>query len=176
MGFEGYYKNVNCFTFLETQAAKELKCIERSERISVGERESHPLRQFIKSTTMLNKTIHWAPRITSLLFISFLSLFALDVFAEYQGLAVLLPLLMHLIPSFVLLVLVIIAWKYDLFGATVFLIAALGYVWMVGLNRPWSWYVGISGPAIIVALLFFISWYQKRKSTTKTLFNFTSIH
>ena len=112
---------------------------------------------------MLDKSLYWAPRILSLLFIVFLSLFALDVFSEYQGLSVLLPLLIHLLPSLVLLAIVIIAWKYDLVGAISFLAAAIYYIWMVGLDRHWSWYASISGPAVIVGVLFFLSWLRKRK-------------
>jgi uncharacterized membrane protein len=112
---------------------------------------------------MLNKFLHWAPRILSLLFIMFISIFALDVFDEYQGLSALLPLFMHLLPSLILLAVVIIAWRYDLVGAISFLAAAITYIWSVGLDRPWSWYLSISGPAIVVAILFLLSWFQKRR-------------
>lgn len=110
----------------------------------------------------MSRIIVWLPRILSLLFIAFLSLFALDVFNEYQGLAVIIPLLIHLIPSVAMLVLTIVAWKYDLVGATAFLLAAISYVSIVGLGRPWSWYAAISGPALVVAVLYFFSWRQRR--------------
>lgn len=109
-----------------------------------------------------NKLFYWLPRILSIGFVLFLSLFSLDVFLEYSGLDAIVPFLMHLIPSFVLLVVVIISWKYDLVGAIFFMGFAVYYIFMVGVNRPWSWYVSISGPAAIVAVLFFISWLQKK--------------
>ncbi|MDD2913271.1 MAG: hypothetical protein PHS29_01345, partial [Candidatus Pacebacteria bacterium] len=107
--------------------------------------------------------IHWLPRILSIGFVLFLSLFALDVFSEYSGWNVALPLLMHLIPSFVLLGIILVAWKYDLVGAIVFLGFAIFYVFAAGFDRPWSWYVCISCPAAIVGILFFINWWFQRR-------------
>jgi len=117
------------------------------------------------------KIIFWLPRILSIIFVLFLSLFSLDVFSEYNGWNSILPFLVHLLPSFVLLGIIIISWKRDLVGAIIFLSLAIFYILMVGFNRPLSWYVSISGPTIIVSILFFISWFQKRKMKEKTLIN-----
>jgi uncharacterized membrane protein len=116
---------------------------------------------------MTKKIIYWLPRILSLAFVLFLSLFALDVFGEYSGWAAIPALLIHLLPMFILLAFVIAAWKYDLVGLIVFPVFALGYVLLVGLDRHWSWYAAISGPAIIVGFLFFLSWAQKRADKIK---------
>ncbi|MFH1832858.1 MAG: hypothetical protein ABH816_01640 [Candidatus Levyibacteriota bacterium] len=107
--------------------------------------------------------LHWAPRILSFLYVLFLSLFALDVFSEYSGWAVVLPLFIHLIPSFILLIVVAISWRYEIVGAVIFFGFALFYIYAVGFDRPWSWYAGISGPAGIVGILFFLSWIGKKK-------------
>ncbi|MFH1192720.1 MAG: hypothetical protein V1656_00135 [Candidatus Jorgensenbacteria bacterium] len=113
---------------------------------------------------MPHKFLHWAPRILSLLFVGFISLFALDTFDTYSGWAAVLPFLMHLIPSFVLLAVIIVAWKYDLVGAVLFLVSAALYVGVAGLYRPRSWYLLISGPAALVGILFLLNWFGKRKS------------
>lgn len=110
----------------------------------------------------ISKIVYWAPRILSIIFIIFLSLFALDVFNEYKGWSIIPALFMHLIPSLVLLILTIIAWKHDLIGMAVFFLAAISYVLMVGFHHHWSWYAGISGPSAIIGVLFLISWFQKR--------------
>ncbi len=109
------------------------------------------------------KVIRWLPRILSIGFVLFLSLFSLDVFSEYSGWSAVLPFLIHLIPSFILLGVVLISLKYDLVGAVVFFGFAVFYVFAVGFGRPWSWYAFISGPAIIVGILFLISWFQNKK-------------
>lgn len=114
---------------------------------------------------MTSKIIYWSPRVLSVCFIVFLSLFSFDVFGEYIGWEVLLALLMHLVPSLVLLVLTIIAWKHDLVGAVVYLAAAIGYVLLVGFDRPGSWYLGISGPAALVGILFLLSWRQRKNGS-----------
>ena len=110
------------------------------------------------------KVIHWLPRILSIAFVLFLSLFALDVFTEYSGWDLVLALFMHLMPSLVFLAVVAISWKYDLVGAIVFFAFAVFYIYAAGFGGPWTWYAFISGPSFIVAIFFFISWLQKKKS------------
>ncbi|MGD1006807.1 MAG: hypothetical protein ABR980_06215 [Ignavibacteriaceae bacterium] len=108
------------------------------------------------------KIVYWSPRILSIAFILFLALFALDVFKEYSGWNIIPALFMHLLPSLVLIVFIIIAWKYDLIGTAVFLFVAVSYVAMAGTHHHWSWYASISGPSVVIAILFLLSWFQKR--------------
>lgn len=114
-----------------------------------------------------NRVLYWLPRVLSLFFVIFLSLFALDVFNEYQGLAVIVPLLIHLSPSFILLLVVIPAWKYDLIGAVAFISFAFLYMYDVGFNRPWSWYAGIVVPSFSVGILYLLSWLNKSSKITR---------
>lgn len=113
---------------------------------------------------MPHKFLHWAPRILSLLFVAFLSLFALDVFDMYSGWSAILPLLIHLVPSIILLIVVLVAWKRDMVGAVFFLGFALFYIGKAGLYRNWSWYLLIPGPAVLVGALFLVNWFLKRKN------------
>lgn len=114
------------------------------------------------------KILYWAPRLASICFVLFLSVFAWDVFSEYSGTSVILPLLIHLIPSFVLLGAVLLAWKYELVGVVMFFGFAFLYVWNVGFDRPWSWYASIVAPATVVGILFLISWSQKARTRPET--------
>ena len=113
--------------------------------------------------TRHEKIIFWLPRVLSIVFILFVSLFALDVFSSYSGLAVIVPLFMHLIPSFVLAVALAIAWTRDWFGAFVYLGFAVWYVLSAGVDRPWSWYLAIAAPAAIIGTFFLTGWLQKRR-------------
>jgi len=113
------------------------------------------------------KIIIWLPRILGIAFVLFLSLFATDVFGEYSGAELVLALLIHLIPSFILLAVVAVAWKWELVGAIVFLAGAIFYVYLVGLGQPWQLYALISGPALVVSVLYFFAWCQKRKIKPK---------
>ena len=111
------------------------------------------------------KIIYWLPRILSIAFVLFISIFALDVFEEYSGWQALLGFLIHLLPSFILLMVALIAWKHDLVGAVAFLGFAVLYIFTVGFDRPWSWYAVISGPAVVVGVLFLLRAGSKKEKS-----------
>lgn len=121
--------------------------------------------------TRLQKTIKWLPRVMSIAFVLFMSIFALDVFDQASGWSVVLALFMHLLPSLVLFVCIGFAWRYELVGAVSFFVFAAGYIGIVGFDRPWGWYATIAGPATIVGVLFFISWTQKKRIMIKGIPN-----
>lgn len=119
--------------------------------------------EYIDHPTNIDRILRWTPRILSLLFVGFISLFALDVFGEYRGWELILALFMHLLPSFVLLVAIALAWKYDILGAIVFCGFAVLYIIWAGLDRPWTWYALISGPATLVGILYFVNWLRLKR-------------
>lgn len=112
----------------------------------------------------MQKIIFFVPRILSLCFVVFLSLFALDVFGEYEGFGVVIPLLIHLIPSLILLGISLLAWKNGLIGAIVFIGFSIFYILMTRLSEHWSAYLAISGSSAIIGILFFADWMKKRIS------------
>jgi hypothetical protein len=89
----------------------------------------------------------WLPRVLSILFIIFVSIFALDVFGQPQWF---MALLIHLIPSFILIILAIIAWKKELLGGLLFLIAGLAML-------IFYHSVVIFLPAFVIGTIFLIS-------------------
>lgn len=97
----------------------------------------------------MSKILHRTPRVLSILLIAFLSLFAMDVFEEPQWF---LALLIHLIPSFLLLAITIIAWKKALLGSILFLLFGVALLLFTHFE---AWVIAI--PAFIVGLLFLIS-------------------
>lgn len=119
--------------------------------------------ELINHKTTKDRVLYWTSRIASLLFVGFISLFVLDVFDEYHGWELVLALFMHLLPSFVLLVAIALAWKYDILGAIVFLGFVVLYVVWAGLDRPWTWYALISGPAALVGTLYFVNWLRSKE-------------
>jgi hydrogenase-4 membrane subunit HyfE len=112
--------------------------------------------------TSVEKVFYWLPRIASIGFVLFLSVFALDVFTAPFEPVMLVGFLVHLIPSFILLGAVLLAWRYELVGTIMFLGFATLYLWDIGFTRPWSWYAGIVAPAAIVGVLFLLSWFLRR--------------
>ncbi len=108
--------------------------------------------------TTLKKTLFWTPRIAGILFILFISLFALDIFDMKLGFwGTIVGLFMHLIPSILLTIAIVVAWKWEWFGALLFIGWALWYVaFMRGF--PWVAYVLIAGLPALIGLLFLVDW------------------
>jgi len=77
----------------------------------------------------------------SIVFAIFISLFALDVLEEKTWL---LALVMHLIPTYVVIILTIISWKKESVGGILWLIIGMFFLWMSW--QAWIIYV----PAIII--------------------------
>lgn len=119
----------------------------------------------------INPLIYWTPRVLSILLLLFLTLFSFDVFGNGYGFwGTLLAFLMHNIPVFVLLILLIVAWKYEIVGAVVFIIAGLLYIATLFFGGNFQWYMALwalqlSGPAFLIGILFLIGWKQKKKNS-----------
>jgi len=120
----------------------------------------------------INKWIYWLPRIISTLFILFLAMFSLDVFGNgYNFFETVFRLLIHNLPSIILTIILIIAWKHELVGAIGFVLGGLFYITILIINAiinsfEWymvSWSLIIAGPAFLIGILFFINWYSKRE-------------
>lgn len=105
------------------------------------------------------RTLFWAPRILCILTAAFLSIFAFDVFEESRGFwGTALALIMHLIPVFLVVLALVIAWRWEWVGAVLFCGLGLFYIiWQWG-RWPWFNYAAISGPLFVVGILFLINW------------------
>jgi hypothetical protein len=109
--------------------------------------------------TRSSAVMFWAPRVLSLLFAGFLSLFALDVFAEGKGfLATLGDLAIHLVPVYMVLLTLWVAWKREWVGTLVYSALGVAYIFMAGARFPWQTLAVISGPLFLMAALFLGSW------------------
>jgi hypothetical protein len=108
----------------------------------------------------LAKIIHWAPRVAAILIIFFVSLFSLDVFEmEASPLELLGGFLVHNIPSIVMLLLLIFAWKRPVVGFFAFLAAAaLFAIFFVRDIDSLPVLLLIIFPILLVAFLFYADW------------------
>ena len=114
--------------------------------------------------------VYWAPRVLSIMFIAFLALFSLDVITPESSLKeIIVGLIMHNIPVFIMIIVLVIAWKHEIVGAIAFLLAGLIYVvfttrsgldWRIAL----SWSMTIAGPAFLIGGLFLVNWLRKRQT------------
>jgi len=111
----------------------------------------------------------WVPRVLGILIASFITIFAFDVFIEdYSWLEKIVAFLMHLIPTFILLVTLIISWRYRLIGGITYII--LGFLYLFG-TRAYQFLPAslvITLPLVVVGILFILSQYlPKSKKTLK---------
>lgn len=119
------------------------------------------------------RILHWAPRIICILAIMFISMFAADAFTpELTFSQQIGDFFIHLIPSFILLGILIISWKWELIGGVVF--TAIGIVLSpfifklnYNMNHSVSMSLGIifliTFPFVVVGILFIISHFAKKK-------------
>ncbi|HET6417385.1 MAG TPA: hypothetical protein VFG22_13900 [Polyangiales bacterium] len=113
------------------------------------------------------KFFHWAPRTLCILAILFVSMFALDAFEGTHTLWEQLGhFFMHLIPSFVLLIVFFVATKWELIGGILFTLIGvalspplfiLNYRMNESIGMSLGVIMAITGPFIVVGILFVIS-------------------
>jgi hypothetical protein len=122
-----------------------------------------------KRAKKVSKFVYWTPRILSILFLAFLVLFSFDVFGNgYTFWQTVAALLIHNIPVFFLLAVLIISWKHEIVGGIAFILAGLFYIALSMLRYQFEWYMIswsmiIAGPAFLIGILFLVNWFKKRK-------------
>ena len=132
----------------------------------------------IKKNEMKTSSVqlfYWLPRIICILAILFVSMFALDAFSP--GLTIWQQLgafLIHLLPSFILLAFLIVAWKWEYLGGIIFTLIGLGlspFIFNLNLHRN-NFSVGasfgvvmmITFPFVVVGILFIVSHILKKRN------------
>ena len=108
-------------------------------------------------TRRLAAWLRWTPRIGMLLFALFISMFALDVFGAGVGFwATAAALTMHLLPTFVILLVLAVAWRWPWAGGIVLLATAGLFLLQFGpgWGGDWTLYLLFIGTPAMIALLF----------------------
>ena len=119
----------------------------------------------------VNKFIYWTPRLLSIIFLLFLATFSLDIFEGNYGFwSSILGLLIHNIPTFTLLVILLISWKNEIVGGIAFIMAGLVHmIFSVVRVDAEPWYISfvasliIDVPAFLIGILFLIGWFKKKR-------------
>ena len=79
----------------------------------------------------VKRFLYWVPRGLGIAFAVFISLFALDVFGEGYGFPdVVVAFLIHLVPTYLVLIALAIAWRWEWVGAAVLWALGAFYIWM----------------------------------------------
>jgi len=104
---------------------------------------------------MMRDILHWTPRVLAIAFALFLALFALDIFSEKLTIGkTVIALLMHLIPTFLLLLVVAIAWRWRLVGGILFVLLGTASIFVFHTYREPISFMVISLPIFVVGVLF----------------------
>lgn len=109
-------------------------------------------------TIAKEKLFYWSPRALGILYILFIAIFALDVFVPGRSLAdLLLALFMHLMPNYLLALILFIAWKKECLGGWLFLL--LFIVFSVLFRNPAQTNLIVFGPLLLIGSLFLLDNY-----------------
>jgi hypothetical protein len=107
---------------------------------------------------MKNKLLYWTPRILAILAILFMIMFSMDCF-EMGGKDALICLVMHNIPAFIIIAVLIVAWKWELIGGILFVVAFFaGSIYFNGFGSNWGALI-IMIPFLLTGILFILHFY-----------------
>lgn len=119
-----------------------------------------------KITKKGNPKMSWVLRILLIIMILFFALFSLDVFEEGGGFwDMVAGFLMHNIPSFVMIIILIIAWKREHIGGILLMLGILGFGVFLLFRMDHFMYgtVIMLGIPFLIGALFVVNYYYLGK-------------
>ena len=106
--------------------------------------------------------LFWSPRALGIAFALFISIFALDALSEGGGFwTKALAIVMHLVPTALVVIALVVAWRWEWVGALLFIGLGLFYT-LTTLRRP-DWILVIGGPLFVVGALFLAAWFKRKE-------------
>ena len=110
---------------------------------------------------MFSKKNKWHLAATSLgvLYAVALLIFAADVFNHEQNIAqTFYDILLHLLPTAVVLLIVFVAYNRPLIGAIIYLVLGLMYIITGWASMHWTAHVLIAGPLLLLSAIYITAW------------------
>jgi hypothetical protein len=108
-------------------------------------------------TNILRFIIHWSPRVLCIILAAFPMLFTFKQEATF--LKKLADILFHLIPSFLVIFLLILSWKWPWIGGIILIgLGTVFFIWYAQKNQSYA--LGIY--LFINGILFLLDWFQKK--------------
>jgi len=116
--------------------------------------------------SMKNSILYWFPRILSILYILFISLFALDAFYGANSIGYeILAFLKHLIPAILLTLLLAVAWKREFIGGFLFLVTGVIFTIGYATFRTAPVFFCISCPLFLIGIAFLMNFVLHSRSS-----------
>lgn len=98
---------------------------------------------------MRSRFFYWLPRVLTILSILFMAMFSLDSFGGDASVwKKILALLIHNIPVYILIIILIIAWKREVVGGIILIAAS------IGMGIFFHSFTGNSGSIVVIAPFF----------------------
>lgn len=111
----------------------------------------------------MRQLLHWAPRVVAIGFAIFLSLFAFDVFTEYERLLeIMVALFMHLVPTYFVIAATLIAWRWPGKGAVAFALLGIATMLFFRTYQELITFLLVSMPLFVVGVLFYADFRQSQ--------------
>ena len=108
-----------------------------------------------KEAKMKTDKLIWIPRVLAIIFIVFISLFALDAFSgDASFIKKLGGFLRHLIPTLILVLTLLISWKKPLLGGSIFILLSIAFAFFFKTNRSLLTFLAVTFPVALVGILF----------------------
>lgn len=107
-----------------------------------------------------HSVVLWSARALAILMSAFLALFALDAWSDEQSVwRSAGGVLIHLLPSALVLGVILVSWRRQWIGGVAFVVLAIAYAVIVRFRLDWV--AVISGPLLVIALLYLWSWWSE---------------
>ena len=118
----------------------------------------------MKNTKQQAGKVQWWARIITIVYAAFISIFAMDVFSEGYGVVnTAVALFMHLLPTFLIVLVLILSWRREWIGGIVFLILGVIYVYVSSGKIDWGGIAMIGIPLFLLSILYFVGWVQRKR-------------
>jgi len=110
------------------------------------------------------RLLFWAPRVLAILHAAFLSSFAFDVFGTGSGFwATLGTFLLHLAPTWIILLALWVAWNSEYAGGWIFMVTGAFFLFRYARGQNFLSMALITWPFFIIAALFLVHDRQVRR-------------
>lgn len=116
----------------------------------------------------MNKTwgafLFWTPRVLGISIVGLLTLLSTDMFIEgYRFWEAILGFLIHMLPSFAVLIVLVLAWRWEWVGGLGFISFGIWYIAIAWDNHfDWITYAILAGTPGLIGILFWVGWVYRR--------------
>lgn len=116
----------------------------------------------VRRITEFRIIVKWLVRILALFYVVYISTFALNVFDKEPLLwKTIFEFIIRLIPSLILIIIIILAWKRELIGAVGFILISLRLTLHFNTLQNLNRFLVISAPLLFIGFLFLLSKFLK---------------